>query len=539
MQFENLLEEAASRRTDGTFLLCGAEKVTYGEAQARTNGLAWQLADLGVRHGSRIAVVLPNVPEMVYTWFALARLGAVMVPLNPALVPAEVAPLLSSAGVEGILGEAGAVATYGGMLALPIRVVAGEGERAEAAGAVRLAADPRPAPPMPSRPTAPSDPLTVLQSSGTTGRPKAALLTHASYVLPAVEFSRWMDVVPDDCFLGCLPLFHMAGQSFAASAVAANASLALVSRFSTRHFWEQVREHRATLVRHLGEMLALLCRQPAHPEDRRHLLRAVYGGGARPDVAAEFERRFGAPVIEGYGLTETNTVLRNELRARKQGSIGRPLPYTEMRIADEDGNALPPRQVGEIQVRRSAVTTPGYINQAELAEGCFTGDWFRTGDLGYRDEDDFYFFAGRQKDIIRRRGENIYPGGIETVLDRHPAVLASAVVGVPDELGGEEIKAFLIYRPDTWVQAEELADWCHSWLADFEIPRYFEICPELPRTATNKINKGVLRKELTLGGICYDRKAAAGIPAERRSDPESGACQPVGWSECTEPSKAR
>jgi crotonobetaine/carnitine-CoA ligase len=413
------------------------------------------------------------------------------------------------------------VATYGERLDLRARLVVGEGD---VEGAVPFTAPLQAAPPSLPWKVLPTDPLTILQSSGTTGQPKLAAMTHTSYVLPAQEFVRWMDAAPEDRFLGCLPLFHMAGQAFAASAVAAGASLALVSRFSAHHFWEQVRAQRITLARHLGEMLALLCRLPEHPDDHRHSLRAVYGGGARPDVAEEFEHRFGVPVVEGYGLTETNTVLRNELRQRRRGSIGRPLPYGEVRIADEQGNALPPRQIGEIQVRRNPVMTPGYLGPPELTAASIVGDWFRTGDLGYQDEQGYFYFAGRQKDLIRRRGENIYPGSIEKVLDRHPAVEASAVIGVPDEVGGEEMKAYLVCRPGSCLEPEDLVAWCRPWLADFEIPRYIEICTELPRTATNKINKSVLRLVGLANGPCYDRRASSGAPFDM---PTSAVASPM------------
>jgi acyl-CoA synthetase (AMP-forming)/AMP-acid ligase II len=526
-----LLDEATARGEDRPFLLSEEGVVTYGEARERIHGLAWLFADLGLRHGSRVAVVLPNVPETIYTWFALARLGAVMVPINPALVAAEVEPLLHDLGVEGIVGPAKTVATYLDRLGLRAGVVVGGGEMdavdaADAADvAVRFAAPPRPAPPVPDRPVSAADELTILQSSGTTGRPKSALLTHASYVVPAREFGRWMEITSDDRFLGCLPLFHMAGQAFAASAVAAGAALALVGRFSAHHFWEQVRTHEITLVRHLGEMLALLCRQPAQEDDRRHSLRAVYGGGARVDVAEAFERRFGVAVVEGYGLTETNTVLRNELRRRRPGALGLPLPYSEVRIAGEQGNALPPFEIGEIQVRRNPVMTTGYVGEAGRNEASFRDGWFRTGDLGYHDADGYFYFTGRHKDLIRRRGENIFPGGIEKVLDQHPAVVVSAVVGVPDEVGGEEVKAFLICRPEIVRVPEDFVAWCRPWLAEFEIPRYFEVCNDLPRTATNKINKSELRRLGSAGGCCFDRRA--GSEAGGRPSVEHGLEIPI------------
>lgn len=524
MRLDELFEKTANRQPDSPFLLAGGEAVTYGEALARINGLSWRLSDLGLGYGSRIAMILTNLPETVYTWFALARLGAVLVPINPALVMAEVEPALRRLDVEGLIGDAASVAAYRD-LGLRVRLVVGEGE---VEGAARFEAPLRLSPPALSRRASPADVLTILQSSGTTGQPKSAALTHTSYVLPAQEFVRWMEAVPSDRFLGCLPLFHMAGQAFTASAVAAGASLALVSRFSSHQFWEQVRAYGITVVRHLGEMLAVLCRQPEGPDDRNHSLRAVYGGGARPDVLEEFERRFGVPVVEGYGLTETNTVLRNELRERRPGSLGRPLHYCEVRIADEHGIALPPHQIGEIQVWRDPVMIPGYVGPPELTESASVGGWFRTGDLGYQDESGYFYFSGRQKDIIRRRGENISPGTIEKVLDRHPAVEASAVVGVPDEYGGEEVKAYLVCRPGARLVPEELVEHCRNWLATFEIPRYIEICAELPRTATNKINKSHLRLAGTLGGQCYDRtrsQPAAGFPLTLGDD-ISGA-QPV------------
>ncbi len=502
MRLDELLEEAAIRWADSQFLSIGEEAVTYSEMVERINGLCWLLSEFGLGHGSRVAVILPNIPETIYAWFALARLGAVMVPINPALVPPEVEPLLRSLDVTGMIGDAKTISTYGECLDLRARVVVGQGE---VAGAIRFAAPPRPTAPVLPRRGSPEDLLTILQSSGTTGQTKSAGLTHLSYVRPALEFVRWMEVVPSDRFLGCLPLFHMAGQAFAASAVAGGASLVLVSSFRAHRFWEQVRTHGITVVRHLGEMLAVLCRQPAQPDDLHHPLRALYGGGARPDVIEEFERRFGISVVEGYGLTETNTVLRNELRQRRPGSVGRPLPYAEVRIADEQGIALSPRQFGEIQVRHDPAMMPGYVGPADLNAVSYIDGWFRTGDLGYQDEQGYFYFTGRQKDIIRRRGENIHPCSIETVLDRHPAVATSAVVGVPDEFGGEEVKAYLICRPDASLGVEDLVSWCRSWLADFEIPRYFEICADLPRTATNKINKSQLRLACTAGGLCFER----------------------------------
>jgi carnitine-CoA ligase len=512
----DLLERTVARWGDCPFLVSDEGTVRYRTFQRRVDGLAGALAERGVAADDRVVAVLPNGPELLYLWFAVARLGAVLMPVNPALADAELAPLLRHVAPRALIGEASRLAELGGDVDPALRIAQG--------AALAALLEPRPAHPRP--PVAPAAPVALLCTSGTTDLPKVAMLSHASYVRPACEFAAWMRVVPADRFLGCLPLFHMAGQAFAVSAVAAGASLVLVPRFSGSRFWDQVRQHRVTLVRHLGEMLAVLCKQPPDVADRVHLLRAVYGGGASPEVAGEFERRFGVAVVEGYGLTETNTVLRNELRVRRRGSIGRPPAYYRVRIADPQGRPLDASAaaaplVGEIQVQRNPVMMSGYLGAPEQTAAAFAGSWLRTGDLGWRDAEGWFYFVSRSKDLIRRRGESLVPARIEKVIESHPAVLLAAVIGVADELGGEEAKAFVIARPGCRVSAEELVAWCRGALAEFEVPRYLELCADLPRTATNKIHKARLR-QLSLGP-CHDRLEEARSTAAALGGP---GCRP-------------
>lgn len=502
-----LLAGTVARWGDCPFLVNDGEgMIRYGEFQRRVHGLAAALAERGIGAGDRVVVVLPNCPEILYVWLALAHLGAILAPVNPALADAEIAAILGHLAPRAVIGDSERLAPHCRGVEPGLRLDAHRG--ADLAPLWR----PRPAPPPPVvNAVNLTAPVTLLLTSGTTDLPKAVALPASSYLLPAREFVSWMRVGPADRFFDCLPLFHLAGQSFAVAAMTAGASLVVAPRFSARGFWDDVRRHRTTLLRHLGEMLAVLCRQPAHPAgDRHHTLRAVYGGGARPEVADEFERRFGVVVIEGYGLTETNTVLRNELRARRRGSIGRPLPYCEVRVADEEGTPLPASAaepaVGEIQVRRNPAMMKEYVGAPELTAEAFAGGWFRTGDLGWRDTEGWFYFVGRSKDLIRRRGESLVPARIEKVLEGHPAVAHSAVVGVPDGMGGEEAKAFVVLRPDCRASTEELVDWCRLSLAEFEVPRFFELCADLPRTDTNKIHRSWLR---ALGrGSCYDRAEA-------------------------------
>lgn len=493
----DLLTEARQRHDGGLFLVDGEERLSYRRFVEGVWGLARGFGEAGIGRGDAVGVVLPNGREALATWLALGHLGAVSVPLHPGLAPRRRRALLERVGARGLVSGAAGLEELGRLgLDLPVRVSVGP-DRVEGAVPFERLATRADAPPEVALP--PDAPSSVLFTSGTTGTSKAVVLSQRGYVLPAREFRRWMGVSSGDRFLGCLPLFHLAGQAFALAALATGASLVLVERFSGSRFWDQVRSHRITLVRYLGEMLTVLLQRPRRPDDRHHTLRAAYGGGARRPVAAEFEERFGTEVVEGYGLTETNTVLCNR-RGRIKVGIGRPLPYCEVRIADADGRELPANREGEIQVRSNPVMMLGYLEGRAGGEIEPPGEWFATGDRGYRDAEGYFHFAGREKDLIRRRGENVVPAQVEAVLERHLGVAEAAVVGVPDRYGGEEIKAFLVEEPDVRIDLPELLARCREELAVFEVPRFFELCRELPRTSTNKVNKHELRRRVSLGG---------------------------------------
>ncbi len=500
----DLLRRSVERWGDRLCLLAPGQDPgssrTYAELAAEVDRLAGAFAELGVRRGSRVAVLLPSDPTLLRSWLALARLGAAMVPIHPDLTPGEAMALIERSRAQGLITDLAHAEVLERLLQLPLRVVAGPGGFDGALPFDSLLAGP----PCHAEGPDPRDVASLLFTSGTTGVPKGARMTHNSFVLPAVAFGRFMEVTPEDRLLGCLPLYHLAGESFAMAALANGASLAVVERFRGSELWRQVAEHRATLMRYIGEMLAVLCRHPEQPGERQHSLRAVYGGGARPEVAETFTRRFGIPVVEGYGLTETNTVLANGLASRRAGSIGRPLGYCRVRIADGEGRELAAGEVGEIQVERNLVMMDGYEGDDDLTRNVFQGEWFRTGDLGHFDEAGNCYFVGRTKDVIRRRGENVPAPEVEAVLGRHPAVALAAVVGVPDDFGGEEIKAYIVLRSGSGASARELHEWCAQSLAPFKVPRWLELCPELPMTATHKVQKGELRTRGPHSGVCFD-----------------------------------
>lgn len=481
----------ATRAAPGAVAPPPAREQTFEELDRQVDRLACGLIEGGLGRGDHIGAVMPNCAELLALWFAVARAGGVLVPLDPRLTRHERDGLLRHAGVSLLVASPGHLCEHADLPRLRTRVsVGGEVAGAEPIGALTATDGARPAVRVDSR-----DPLAVLYTSGTSGQPKGCVLTHDSFVVPARTFRARLQITPADRCLVCLPLFHMAGQSFVTAAVAGGATIALVDRFRASQFWTQVLETRATLARHLGEMLALLIQRERRPEERRHALRAVYGGGAPRSVASAFERRFGVAVVEGYGLTETNTVLCNELAHNRHGSIGRTLPHCEVRIADEDGGERADGEVGEIQVRRNPVVMREYLGEPELTAEAFAGEWLRTGDLGRRDADGHFSFEGRTKDVIRRRGEMIAAPEVEEVLNRHPAVAMSAVVPSPGAHGSEEVKAFVAPATEATASVGELTTWCRRFLAEFKVPTLVELRESLPRTATNKVNKALLRAE--------------------------------------------
>jgi acyl-CoA synthetase (AMP-forming)/AMP-acid ligase II len=455
--FDTAVQEFGARP-----LLLGPD-VPYAEVALRVNGCACALRDLGVGRGDAVAVVAPNSPLLLVVWLAVAKLGAVLVPLNPALRDAELEPLLAHADPVLVISDR-PIAHW--------RVADPAVLAASSSSAPDVLVDP-------------DDALTVLYTSGTTGAPKGCVLSHATYTAPAQAFVRRIGLRPDDRLLSCLPLFHMAGQSFAVSALTAGAGIGIAPKFSASGFWRQVEDFDATVFRHLGEMLTLVLRDPA-PAPSDHRLRLVYGGGARPEVARAFTDRFGAAVVEGYGMSETNTVLCGDPGKPGTGSMGTALPPAEVRVAADPGD------VGEIQVRGPALMK-GYHNDEPRTEAVMAGHWFRTGDLGWVDDDGQVHFAARRSDVIRRRGENIDPAEVEEALAEHPQVLLGAVVGVPTDLSDEDLAAFVVPLPGTRLDPDGVLAWCRRRLAAFKVPNRVTVVDRLPMTPTSKINRSLLR----------------------------------------------
>lgn len=511
-----LLFRQADRVPDRPALWFGGHTVSYREVASYALRLARGLRELGVREGDTVCVMLPNHPDYVYVWFAVAWLGAVMVPINIHLKGESLTYILDHSDARVLIYDVKyteqvtpALDQLARFNCVVVRRNPGDitpvHETCRLADLYELPEDSEGATLRPEKVHA------ILYTSGTTGMPKGVMLSHCAYVNSARHFAE--DMVragSDDVLYTCLPLFHINAQAHTVlPAFALGAMAALGERFSASRFWDEIRESGATVFNSLAAMIPILCKQPPSPRDRNHRARVTACAATPKDVWTEFERRFGVKIIEGYGLTETaGFCMTNPYNAVRIGSMGKPMGFVEMMVADEEGQPLPPGQPGEvlIRARQPHVLMEGYYKDPQRTAEALRNGWFHTGDRAYMDEDGFFYFVDRVKQIIRRRGENISSWEVEKVVNAHPDVLESAAVGVPSELGEEEVKICVVPRPGRSIDPVDLIRWCEERMAYFMVPRYVEIRESLPKTATERVEKYKLKEEGI--GNAWDREAA-------------------------------
>ncbi|KUI05875.1 long-chain fatty acid--CoA ligase [Mycobacterium sp. IS-3022] len=475
------LVDAARRQPDSTALRLDEIEMSYRDLDAASARLAGLLVARGLRPGDRVGVMLPNVCHFAVAYYGVLRAGGVVVPMNVLLKDRETAFYLSDPQARSVIAwhefasAAQAGATAAG--AECIIVVPGEFEDLIAT-----------ATPL-DEPVARDDDDTavILYTSGTTGKPKGAELTHANLLTNVEVVAQMMQLGAEDVILGALPLFHAFGQTVGLNAaVAAGACLTLIPRFSPEKALAIIERDGVTVFEGVPTMFAAML----HCEDRPDtgtLRLCVSGGAAMPvEVMRGFEDAFGCIVLEGYGLSETSPVasFNHPGRERKPGSIGTPIAGVEMKLLEpnEDG-------VGEIAIRGHNVMK-GYWNRPEATTAAIDTDgWFHTGDLGRVDDDGYYFIVDRSKDMIIRGGYNVYPREIEEVLYEHPEVREAAVVGVPDDLLGEEVGAAIALVPGAQTDAESIRSFVKERVAGYKYPRRVWFVDELPKGPTGKILK--------------------------------------------------
>ncbi|MBG6183557.1 long-chain acyl-CoA synthetase [Arthrobacter sp. CAN_A214] len=480
-------------------------EVSFGALEVLSQNIATLLVEMGVGRGDRVALILPNIPQMAFIYYGVLRHGAVVVPLNPLLKGREVAYHLVDSGAklvfawEGVLAEAQSGADQAGKDGATVDVIPVDG----AAFMQRVAA----AEPTPGLVEVDGSATAVLlYTSGTTGRPKGADLSHDN-LRRNTEISRdLMGIKVGEVLFGGLPFFHIFGQTCALNAaVLTGATVTLLPRFEPGKALEIIERDGVTVFEGVPTMYIAMLRHSAVSQTNLGSLRvAVSGGSALPvEVLREFERVFEADLLEGYGLSETSPIVSfNRVGdVRKPGSIGTPVEGVEVRMLDTDGADVPQGEVGELSVRGHCVMK-GYWNNSEATAAAIPDGWFRTGDLARFDEDGAIFIVDRKKDVILRGAYNVYPREVEEVLYEHPAVAEAAVVGAADELHGEEVvavvglKAEYVPADDDGRRAlsDEILAFAKERLAAYKYPRRVVLVDQLPKGPTGKI----LKREITV-----------------------------------------
>jgi long-chain acyl-CoA synthetase len=493
-----LLRAQASRIPEQPFVRWRGESVSYGEFDARTDALAAGLADLGVRPGDVVSVMLPNCLEFLEAWWGILKAGGVFGPINPAFTAPEAAYVVGHSGAVAVVTDARGAGTLAGAGGKPELARLRHLISVEDGGDLTLESLAGRSGRVPADRRGPDDLATLMYTSGTTGKPKGAMLTHGNLLANAAMAAELLPLVAGERVGMILPLFHVNAQIVTCVVpMMIGCEVAMWERFSASGFWQTVAELQPVAVSAVPTILAAVlhtANAPTGPTSLRYIV-----CGAAPlsrELLEAFESRFDIRILEGYGLTESTCVssLNPYYGVRKPGSIGLPVRGQQMKILAPNGDPVADGELGEI-VAKGPNVMAGYLHNEDATAKTIRDGWLHTGDVGYVDSDGYFFIVDRAKDMIIRGGENIYPREIEEVLYTHPGVLECAVIGVPDEIRGEEVLAVLAPKPDAELDEEELKAWAVERLAAFKVPRRFEIRPELPKTPTGKISKPPLREE--------------------------------------------
>jgi long-chain acyl-CoA synthetase len=472
----------------------GETVLSYASLDAAAARFATILSAYGVKAGDRVAMIMPNVAYFPVVYYAILRLGAIAVPMNPLLKAGEISFVWNDCGAnvavvfpifEEEAAKAGSVTRTEVITTVP---GAFDGELAAAKPTEQVAEQ------------AGEETAVILYTSGTTGQPKGAELTHAnlsSNVRTTIE--TLLPMGPGDVVFGGLPLFHSFGQTVGLNcAMAGGACLTLLPKFDAEQALSIISNDRVTIFLGVPTMyVALLAVKNRERFNTSSLKVAASGGASLPlEVLHGVEQAFGFTLLEGYGLSETSPVasFNHPDRPTKPGSVGMPIRGVEFGLHDEDDRDVAEGEIGEIVIRGENVMK-GYWEQPEATAEAMRGGWFHSGDLARRDEDGFYFIVDRKKDMINRSGYNVYPREVEEIMYTHPAVAEAAVFGVPDEMCGEEIAALVTLKEGAAATAEELRDFVKEQIAAYKYPRIIRFGP-IPKGPTGKILKREIKFEL-------------------------------------------
>jgi long-chain acyl-CoA synthetase len=482
------LSATAARDAAAPAVRLGERTLTYGELDDGSARVATLLREHGLQPGDRVGVMLPNVPEFPLAYYGVLRAGGIVVPMNVLLKRREISFYLEDSGAKlllawhGFLDDARAGAEDAGTVLI--------GVEPEEFGATLAALEPAPE----IAEVDAEDTAVILYTSGTTGKPKGAELSHRNLDENSEIISRTtLQISAGDVVLGALPLFHTFGQTVAMNAsVRVGAVLTLVAKFDPGEALATIERDGVTHFYGVPTMYGAMLHHPEREKFDTSTLRLCKTGGASMpvEVLHGFEDAFGTELIEGYGLSETSPVASSGHpgQVRKPGSIGTPIEKVEMKIFDENDAEVPTGEVGEIVIRGHNIMK-GYWGRDDATAEAMRGGWFHSGDMGREDEDGFFFVVDRKKDMIIRGGYNVYPREVEELLYEHPAIREAAVLGVPHPEWGEEIGAAVVLEPGQEVAPEEISAWVRERIAAYKYPRVVWFMDELPKGPTGKIVK--------------------------------------------------
>jgi long-chain acyl-CoA synthetase len=486
-----VLDQAADQHGERPVLRMDDLVLSYRELREAAGRVTSLLSSLRIEPGDRVALMMPNVPAFPVIFYGAIGAGAVVVPMNPLLKSREVAFYLGDSGAKVIFAwhAASDEAAKGAESA------GAEMIRVDEPDASSVLAGLEPAGRRAER--AENDDAVILYTSGTTGQPKGAELTHANLTRNAeLTADTLLKAGPDDVVMGCLPLFHVFGLTCGLFATINNgACLTLLPRFDPAKAPEIIGRDKVTIFEGVPTMYAAMLHQPGSADaDVSSLRTCISGGAAMPvELMRSFEKTFGCMILEGYGLSETSPVasFNHPDKVRKPGSIGTPILGVEMRVVDADGADVPVGEIGEIAIRGHNIMK-GYWQRPEATAEAIPDGWFRSGDLAKVDEDGYFFIVDRKKDMIIRGGYNVYPREVEEVFYEHPAVAEAAVIGISHDELGEEIGAAVALKPGEEATTGELREFVRERVAAYKYPRYVWLVPGLPKGPTGKI----LRREV-------------------------------------------
>jgi long-chain acyl-CoA synthetase len=492
------LERATRHFPDRVAIAFEGQHITYSDLDERVNALAHALVRMGVSSGDRVALFLPNVPEFVVALFAAHKIGAVAVSANVMLIQDELRYLLEDSGATVLFTSAALANSWQPLVGQVVdrdRVVVCDGLVEGFASIDAIST--RQSGPFRTIDLRPDDPAAILYTSGTTGRQKGATLSQGNLVSNTFACAHVEHMTPDDRLLCFLPLFHCFGQNaITISAFAAAATVVLQRRFDLQATVDLVERERVTMFFAVPTIYIALLNAGVQPERLRSVRYYFSAAATMPvEIATRWTERFGQPIFEGYGLTETSPFASyNHIWHHRPGSVGTPIENVEMKVLDPSDNEVEPGAWGEIVIKGPNVML-GYWNRPQETAEAIRNGWFHTGDIGYMDADGYFYLVDRTKDMINSAGFKVWPREVEEILFQHPAIGECAVVGAPDELNGEIPVAFVVLRPDQSLSAEQFEAYCRQKLAAYKVPRRVMFTEALPKNATGKILKRVLRDQ--------------------------------------------